>query len=313
MKKIFLSVAVITALVLGLQSCSKEEKSVVEMDDNSKSEMIKLADQLQSLNESTLAEYGQSIDFVTRGFDFNVETGPDFYKPEAAKMKWWKRLLCVITADAVGGACGTAFGGPVGGVALGVGASASMWIATRSVIRNDNNFKVAMSTMQNNMNNYMSEYDRIGDCHNIIMTKLENNSSRFINPDGSENTDALISLILQYTREAGYNTSSLSTFTLKRELNKISSARLTDENATFEEQIANYVKFYPEKKESLTILKSYINTASSLPNVNAIKAYSVNFEKTVLNANISVSDKAMLLSGESIGKNSTVGWTVTSK
>lgn len=94
---------------------------------NQNAEVETLIRELQNLNEETLAEYGKTIDFTTRA---TIPVNKDTPELEQAKMKWWKRLLSVIAADAVGAACGNHFAGPAGGVIVGAGASFLMYWAT---------------------------------------------------------------------------------------------------------------------------------------------------------------------------------------
>ena len=71
--------------------------------------------------------------------------------------------------------------------------------------------------------------------------------------------------------------------------------------------MVGYSSLFTEK-ETANIIKEYIVTAASLPNVQAIKNYSYDFEREVFGGAIPEFDRNVLISGESIGKNSIVGW-----
>lgn len=318
---IFKSAVAVLVSAVTFISCNNEDKFVSDVS-NQNAEVETLIKELQSLNEETLAEYGKTIDFTTRA---TIPVNKDTPELEQAKMKWWKRLLSVIAADAVGAACGNHFAGPAGGVIVGAGASLLMYWATGcgSAINNQgigNDFSqddlsaytIVMDSIFYNMNNDITDFDKIGDCHNTIVLEILKNQDYYVNADGSLNEDILIQKIKSTAQTMGYNTTSINTARIKNELNRISDARAACVDSTFEVQIESYATLLPDKKNEISILKDYINTAASLPNVEAVKKYSAAFENKLYYSQVTGLDKKMIFAAESVAKNSAVGWTVAS-
>ena len=94
---IFKSAVAVLVSAVTFISCNNEDKFVSDVS-NQNAEVEILIKELQNLNEETLAEYGKTIDFTTRA---TIPINKDTPELEQAKMKWWKRLLSVIAADAV--------------------------------------------------------------------------------------------------------------------------------------------------------------------------------------------------------------------
>ncbi len=318
---IFKSAVAVLVSAVTFISCNNEDKFVSDVS-NQNAEVETLIKELQSLNEETLAEYGKTIDFTTRA---TIPVNKDTPELEQARLKWWQRLLSVIAADAVGAACGNRYAGPAGGVIVGVGASFLMYWATgcASAINDQgvgddfsqadlSAYTIVMDSIFYNMNNDITDFDKIGDCHNIIILEILKNQDYYVNADGSLNEDILIQKIKSTAQAMGYNTTSINTARIKSELNKISDARAACMDSTFEVQIESYATLLPDKKNEISILKDYINTAASLPNVEAVKKYSAAFENKLYYSQVTGLDKKMIFAAESVAKNSAVGWTVAS-
>lgn len=320
-KNLLKCTAILLASVMMLPSCSNEEKGISTPEANT--DVQTLINDLDALNQVTLAQYGNAIDFTTRGIDpeqtYKFDT-PEF---EAARMKWWQRLLCVVVADALGATCGTAAGGPAGGAVVGIAASLEMFKETGCMAAINNSstnldtdfeaFTIVMDSINYNMNNNISNFDNIGDCHNIILREILNNKNLYLNEDGSLKENLVIEKIKSLVQTFGYDASSISTSSIATELNKLSTSGIITKNATLESQMSNYVTLYPERNNEAEIIKNYVTTAASLPNVEAIKNYSIAFENTVYCAQISNNIKGSILAGQAVAKNSVVGWNIVSK
>lgn len=318
MKRNFKLAAFAIAAMFAMASCENEESqtNVQNVQDEA---MESLIYELDAINESTMAMYaGNAAKFATRGTPLE-EFSLDDYPPEIQLefRGWWRRFLAVLTADAVGAACGTAAGGPIGGAAVGIAASIIMVKQTNRYTVEDGSplsakdnlelMHIVMDDANFPMNNGVSSYDKIGDCHNKIILEMLDDEETYFNADGSLKDRAVFDkIILGVAEEFDGNTVNL-TF-IRRNIAELTSAEILSQEATIDSQINNYVKLYPNKEAEATIIRSYITTAAELPSAEAIKAYSLNVENAIDRAVISDQDKAVLLSGVSVAKNSVTGW-----
>ena len=183
MKKMLKTAVFALAAMFVMASCENEESqaNVQNVQDEAMESRIY---ELNAINESTMAMYaGNAAKFATRGTDLE-ELSLDDYPPEIQQefRGWWRKFLAVLTADAVGAACGTAAGGPVGGAAVGIAASIIMVKQTnRYTVEDGGSFsakdnleliRIVMDDANFPMNNGVSSYDKIGDCHNKIILEM---------------------------------------------------------------------------------------------------------------------------------------------
>lgn len=313
MKPKLLKLTVVLFLgLLAFTSCNKEE-DVVADPPIEKSGLQDLSARLNLLSTNTLVNYGINPILLTKGGEGNLfdVSGNNFDQIEnERKMRWWKRLLAVFAADAMGGAVGTAAAGPAGGAILGIFASLEMFKETgRLSVTTEENFsqyQILMDSICYNMNNYVSDIDVIGDCHNDVIRLILKDKNYYLDENGDFKQDLVIETIKNEVKKYGLNIDVPSDL-IKTNLAKIADARKDYKIEDFDGQMVGYSSLFTEK-ETANIIKEYIVTAASLPNVQAIKNYSYDFEREVFGGAIPEFDRNVLISGESIGKNSIVGW-----
>ena len=202
MKPKLLKLTVVLFLgLLAFTSCNKEE-DVVADPPIEKSGLQDLSARLNLLSTNTLVNYGINPILLTKGGEGNLfdVSGNNFDQIEnERKMRWWKRLLAVFAADAMGGAVGTAAAGPAGGAILGIFASLEMFKETgRLSVTTEENFsqyQILMDSICYNMNNYVSDIDVIGDCHNDVIRLILKDKNYYLDENGDFKQDLVIETI----------------------------------------------------------------------------------------------------------------------
>ncbi|MGN0037272.1 MAG: hypothetical protein ACI36X_08700 [Bacteroidaceae bacterium] len=315
MKNLSKNLVAILASIILFSSCNThEQKEVIQDQTDVQTLMLKL----QALNKATLEKY--NITDITKG---GTElTGPIVNNPviEAAKRKWWQRLLAVIGADAMGATIGTATGGAIGGAALGIIASIEMYretgclaLAETGVNEYDeelSSYTIIMDSINHNLNNELGSYDVIGDCHNVVIQEIIADKERFLNEDGTFKADVLANAVLSSLDRKGYIIGTTNPRILSFVIQNLKNGNVINKDVTLEEQVSNFATLYPEQSNEAFILKDYITTVSALPNVEAVKSYSYEFERVLLQASPGVDLTINTLAGVSVGKNSASGWNI---
>lgn len=328
MKKKMFS-AVIAFVFIAMFSCNNDEKQESINNDKPKSSTSELMEQLRVLNTETLAQYNtatESTVLLTRGI---VEHQADpTIAVELYRIRLLRRIIEMVKWDTagayIGGRLGASIGGVngalIGAIIVGVGASISSYSCVYAVsIDNNTNsinsedeigyYTIVMDSICYNMNNEITSYDQSGDCHNKIILEIINDKNAYINKSGTLNCEEMLNKIESSVQGMGYDVTTINMDSVRTVIDEIYVASNDTTVSTTEAAI----KLCPEHREEIQILNEYVETAAALPNVAAVKMYSKTFEKTISQSNISGASKAALLSGESVGKNSVVGWNVVQR
>lgn len=263
MKKNVFFLAVLLCVITFFVSCSKQEEFSYQRNN----EVPKDKQEMKQLIIA-LAEYNtnyQKIHGVTRSF-----------------RGWFKKLLRVTYADAVGAILGSNFG-PWGAIAGGVSASALVYCEeenlpsqfsfapTRSYLDGNNPLPV-LTDGDGNINlgalsnvvldsNIPACTDSVGFYHNKILLYLNAHNLLHIN---NNNTDSLTNAICEHAEEISSNGRGTTTNTELLQQLKFSQFKLAYPSMamleTFDEYVDEYVVLYPELDDYLWFLWEYIST-----------------------------------------------------
>lgn len=260
MKKNVFFLAVLLCVITFFVSCSKQEDFSHQCNTEvpkDKQEMKQLIIALTEYNANYQNTHG-----VTRSFG-----------------GWFKKLLRVTYADAVGAILGCNFG-PWGAIAGGVSASALVYCAeenlssqysfapTRSIIHEnldpilmdgDMNLDALSNVVL--VSNLPDCTDSVGFYHNKILLYLNTINFLHIN---NNNTDSLTNAICEQAEEISSNGRGTTTNTELLQQLKFSQFKLAYPSMamleTFDEYVDEYVALYPELDDDLWFIWEYIGT-----------------------------------------------------
>lgn len=299
MKKNVFHLAVLLCIVSFFVSCSKREEYSLQRNN----EVTINKQEMKQLNIA-LAEYNtkyQKTHGVTRSFG-----------------GWFKKLLRVTYADAVGAILGSNFG-PWGAIAGGVSASAIVFceennlpsqfslVPTRSYIDGDNPIPyitdddVNLNALSNVVlvSNIPTCTDSFGFYHNKILLYLKTHNLLHIN---NNNTDNLTNIICEHAEEISSNGRGTTTNNELYQQLKFSQFKLLYPSMamldTFAEYVDEYVVLYPELDECLWFLGDYISTLCDIEQEENDRTYAEGVLEIIVESQVSNTIKKRL--GEAV-------------
>lgn len=217
---------------------------------------------------------------------------------------WWRRFFIGLT-DAVGAIVGTVYFGPVGGGALGAGASALLAQQTgnATTVPGGKMFFDKDITYIPAVDSRPTLLDSVGFVHNKILIELEAEDTTFYSKVLP--SSVIMDKILEDVNANGtvVDSNLSGEMAAKLDLMKLPADCIEDQNAA----LSYYKKVFPEYSNQLDVLKNYTKTVEQLPD-SVIPQYTDGYLKVVDSAPIPLKDKEQIKGGVLVGGNSTLLW-----